>query len=110
MDLNGLGVKLEAVHFVDEEVVNVLALVSLQLDHLTHLTVVDGSAIAGEFLLDDLEDLALIEFLRQALNSGQGFTSISLLDTNMDVILRLFGLSGILVGFGEGVVGLEVFD
>lgn len=27
------------------------------------------------------------------------------LDANMDVILRLFGFSGILVGFGEGVCG-----
>jgi hypothetical protein len=28
----------------------------------------------------------------------------------MDVILRLLGFSGVLVGFGEGVVGLEIFD
>ena len=27
------------------------------------------------------------------------------LDADMDVILRLFGFSGILVGFGEGVCG-----
>lgn len=31
-----------------------------------------------EFLLDDLEDLALIKFLGQALHRSQGFTSISL--------------------------------
>lgn len=47
MDLNGLGVKLKAFHFVDEEVMDILALVSLQLDYLTHLTVVNGGAIAG---------------------------------------------------------------
>lgn len=110
VDLDGLGIKLEALLLVDEEFLDILALVSLQLDHLTHLGVVDDGAIASELLLDDLEDLLLVEFLGETLNCSQGFTPISLLDTNMDVILCLFGFSGILVGFGEGIVGLEVFD
>jgi hypothetical protein len=28
----------------------------------------------------------------------------------VDIVLRLFSLAGIFVGFGEGVEGLEVFD
>ena len=47
VDLYGLGIKLEAVVLVDKEVKNILALVTLELDHLTHLRVVDGSAIAS---------------------------------------------------------------
>ena len=31
-----------------------------------------------ELLLDDLKNLLVVELLRQTLNSGQGFTSISL--------------------------------
>jgi hypothetical protein len=30
------------------------------------------------------------------------------LDTDVDVVLRLLGLSGILIGLGEGVEGLEI--
>jgi hypothetical protein len=32
------------------------------------------------------------------------------LNPYMDIILRLLGLAGIFVSFGEGVEGLEVFD
>jgi hypothetical protein len=110
VDLNGLGIKLETLLLVNEEFLDILALVSLQLDYFTHFRVVDDGAIASELLLDDLEDLLLIKFLRKTLNGRQGFTSISLLDTNMDIVLCLFGFSGILVGFGEGIVGLEIFD
>jgi hypothetical protein len=56
-----------------------------------------------EFLLDDLENLLLVKLLGETLNSGQSLTSITLLNAYMDVILRLLGFSGILVGFGEGV-------
>lgn len=110
MNLDGLGVQLEAFLLVDEKFLNVFALVTLELDHLAHLRVVDDGAIASEFLLDDLQDLLLIEFFWQSLDRGQSLTPITLLDAYMDVILRLFVLSGVFVGFGEGVVGLEIFD
>ena len=74
---------------------DILALIALELDHLSHLTVVNdgacwwdaygrgqqglggrvngwlaswGLTIAGKLLLDDLEDLLLVEFLGQALD------------------------------------------
>lgn len=47
MDLNGLGIELEAIDLVDKEFLNVLALVTLELNHLAHLTVVNGGAIAS---------------------------------------------------------------
>ena len=76
-----------------------------------------------KLLLDDLEYFLLIKLFRKTLHSGQGFATIALckmmrhylwwivgddylehtLDPNMDVVLRLFGLPCILVGFGEGV-------
>jgi len=110
VDLDGLGIQLKSFLFIGEEFLYILALIALKLNHLSHLTINDDGAIASEFLLDDLEDLLLIEFLRETLDSRQSLTTIALLNTNMYIILRLLGLSCIFVGFGEGVEGLEIFD
>jgi hypothetical protein len=75
--LYGLCVKFEAI-LRDQELLNIFALITLQLDHLAHLTVVDDCAIASELLLDHLQDLLLIELLRQALNCGQSLATIAL--------------------------------
>lgn len=45
--LDGLGIKLEAFLLVGQELLDILTLISLQLDHLTHLSVCDDGAIAG---------------------------------------------------------------
>ena len=132
---DGLGVKLEALLLVDEELLDILALVALELNHLAHLGVVDNGAIAScsscatrrqrmtraggkttpmgrtwedgakhtELLLDDLEDLLLVELLRQTLHRGQGLSSIPLLNADMYVVLSLDGIASVLIGFGEGV-------
>jgi len=110
MDLNGLGIKLQALLLVGEEFLNILALISLKLDHLSHLSINDDGAIASKFLFDDLEDLLLIKFLGKTLNSGQSLTTIALLNTNVNVILRLLGLSCVFVRFGEGVKRSQIFD
>jgi len=47
VDLDILGIQLEAFLLVDEKFLDVLALVTLELDHLAHLRVIDDSAIAG---------------------------------------------------------------
>jgi hypothetical protein len=107
--LNSLGIKLKTFLLVGEEILDVLALVALELDHLTHLCIVDDCSIAGELLLDHLENLLLVKLLRKTLNGGQSLTTITLLDAYMDVILRLLYFSYV-VNIDEGVVGLEVFD
>lgn len=103
MDFDGLGIELETFLLVGQELLNILTLISLQLNHLSHLRVIDDSAIACEFLLDHLQDLLLIELLRKTLNCGQGLATIALLNPYMDVVLRLFSLAGVFVSFGEGV-------
>lgn len=110
VDLDGLGIKLESLLLVSQELLDILSLISLQLNHLAHLSVRDDGAIASEFLLDDLKNLLLVELLGKTLNSGQSLATIALLNPYVDVVLRLFSLAGIFVGFGEGVEGLEVFD
>jgi len=110
MDLDSLSIKLQAFLLVGEELLNILALISLKLNHLAHLSVDDDGAIASKFLLDDLEDFLLVKLLRKTLDSGQSLTTIALLNTNVNVILRLLCLSRILVGFGEGIKGFQVLD
>lgn len=63
MDLNSLDIKTEAVFLVGQEILDIFALVALELDHLSHLGVGDDGAIAGELLLDHFEDLLLVELL-----------------------------------------------
>jgi len=113
VDLDGLLIEAEAFVLVGEEFLDLQALIALELDHLAHalgLCVTDDGAIASKVLLDNLEDLFVIKLAGDPLDSGQGLASITLLDAYMDILLSLFGLSGVVVGFGEGVVGLEIFD
>jgi hypothetical protein len=45
--LDGLGIKFEALFLVGEKLLNILALISLELNHLSHLSVDDDGAIAS---------------------------------------------------------------
>ena len=81
MDLYGFGIEPQPLFLIGEELLNILALVALELDHLTHLRVGDDGAIASELLLDHLEDLLLVKFLGQALDRGQRLTTIALCGT-----------------------------
>jgi len=110
VDLDGLRIQLKTIILVGQKFLNSLALVTLELDDLTHLRVGHDGAIASELLLNDLQNLLAVKFGGNTLHCSQGLTSIALLDTDMDVFLSLLGLSGVLVGFGEGVKALEVFD
>jgi len=114
VDFDGLLVETQAVVLVREELLDLVALITLELDHVSHalgVGVVDDGAIASEFLLDDLEDLLVVKLLGNALDSRQCLTTITLLNADMDVgFLGLLGLSCVLVGVGEGIDGLEIFD
>lgn len=68
MDLDSLAIKAQALLLVGQEVLNIFALIALELDHLAHLRVCDDGAIARKLLLDHFEDLLLVEFLGQALD------------------------------------------
>lgn len=76
--MNDLGVEAKTLLLVDQELLNILALVTLKLDHLAHLGVCDDGAIAGKLLLDDLENLLLVKLLGQTLNGGQSLATITL--------------------------------
>jgi hypothetical protein len=106
VDLDGLLIEAETLVLVGEEFLDLQALIALELNHLAHtlgLGITDDGAIASELLLDNLQDLFVIKLARNPLNSGQGLASITLLNAYMDILLGLLGLSGVVVGFGEGV-------
>ena len=45
--LNGLGIKLQTLLLVGEELLDIFALITLKLNHLSHFTVNDDGAIAS---------------------------------------------------------------
>jgi hypothetical protein len=82
-NLDGLGIKTEALLLVAQEFLDILSLITLKLDDFTHLGVAHDGAIASKGLLDDLEDLLLVKLLGESLNSGQGLASIALCEVEI---------------------------
>lgn len=78
VNLDGRGIEAQTFLLVREELLNILALVALELDDLTHLRVAHDGAIASELLLDHLEDLLLVELLGETLDSRQGLATVAL--------------------------------
>lgn len=76
--LHGRGLETQTFLLVREELLNILALIALELDDLTHLGVAHDGAIASELLLDHLEDLLLVELLGETLDSRQGLATVAL--------------------------------
>jgi len=106
VDLDVVAVDLQ---LVDQEALELLALVTLELDHLASLVVDDG-AIAGKLLLDNLENLLEVQHTWQSLHGGQSLASIALLDAYVDLLLDLSLASVVPVDISEGIEGLEIFD
>lgn len=104
---------LQLIRFSDgnlrQELNNVVSLISLKLNHFTILRVFDDGSITRKFLLqlvrqrhDDeftnllasFYDFLLIIRIGNPLDSSQSFTSVSLLDSNMNqTILKTFIIS-----------------
>jgi hypothetical protein len=103
VDFDGLGIELKTFLLVDEKLLHILALIPLELDHLAHLGIDDDGAIAGEFLLDDLEDLLLVELLGQTLDCSQGFATIALCEGERVIVQYYFfcGVSRAVRGHGR---------
>lgn len=67
-----------------EKLSDIVALITLKLENLTVLFMLNHIAIAGKVLLAYLEDPFFVELIRDALNGGQGFATVPLLNTNVD--------------------------
>jgi len=88
-------------------------LVTLELDHLAHLFVFDEGTVASKLLLECLQEFLKVIFFGQALEGGQGLSSIALLNTNMDVVLLrpdVIVISEGVAFISEGIVGSKVLN
>ena len=80
------------------------ALISLELNDLTHFLILNEGAVASEFLLESLEELLGIVLGRDTLEGGDSFSTISLLNSDVNVIRRSGVVGGFLDDTGVGFV------
>lgn len=71
---------------LDHKLHDLQTLVTLQLDDLSELVVLDDVSVACKLLFDDLEDLLRVILRWKTLNRGQSLSTISLLDTDVNVV------------------------
>ena len=86
---------------VDEELLHFGTVITLQLDDFTEFFVIDNSSIASENLFESFQQFLLIDIGGQALNGGESFAAVPLLDAQMDV---LTGSLGIAVVYIRGII------
>lgn len=91
-----------------EELGDVGSLVSLQLYHLPVLGVVHHSTIAGKLLLCSSDNLFEVKLGGDALDGGEGFTAVPLLDPNVDQTVA--STSKLAFILSEWVARLKVCD
>lgn len=72
---------------LNEELAYVLPLVPLKLNHFSILWMLNHSTIAGKLLLEGLHQFLFIIIIGNALDCGEGFSAVPLLDPYMDVVL-----------------------
>lgn len=84
VDFDGLGIHFET-RRVDEKVLHGIALISLQLNNITSLLVLDYGTIASKLLLDNLQDFLEVELCWDTFDGGQSLAAVALLDTDVDV-------------------------
>jgi len=72
---------------LDEEIRDVLPLITLELNDLSKFWVLDHCTIAAELFLEIFEDLAVAELLLQSLDGSQALATITLLDAHVYVVL-----------------------
>jgi hypothetical protein len=76
--LDRLSIKTKSLLLVGQEVLDVFALIALELDDFAHLGVAHDGAIAGKLLFDYFEDLLLVKLFGKTLDGRQGLAAIAL--------------------------------
>lgn len=81
-----LDVLLWQLQLASQEIRNLDSLVTLQLDNLSQVVVVNDVTVTGEVLLQYLQDLLQVVLVRYTLNSRQSLTTVTLLNTYVNVV------------------------
>lgn len=87
---------------LDKVLRDVLALITLELNYLPQLFVLDHIAVATKLLLETLEDLVQVQVLVTPLNRGQALLPIPLLDPDVDAVLASAAEGDGVAYFGVG--------
>lgn len=91
-----LDVLLWQLQLANQELRHFNSLITLQLDNLTQLLILDNVTVASKIFLQNLQDFLQVILNWQTLHSGQGLTTVTLLDTDMDVVCCLsFGITSV---------------
>jgi hypothetical protein len=74
--------------FIDKKLRNFLALVTLELNDIAELGILDNGAVAAKILLEHFENFVEIHLLGNATGSGEGLATVALLNANVNIIGR----------------------
>ena len=91
----------------------VVSLVSLKLDDLAELVVLNDGAVACELLLEGLDDFLEVDLGVNALHGGQALAAVSLLDADVNDVFwcaRCFFFFGVCEGIERPTQVLNVTE
>lgn len=85
---------------IDKKVLDISSLVSTQLDNFANFQILLYGSIATEILLESLANSLHVQIIREARNRRNTLSSVSLLDTYVDLFFRRDAalISGLLKG------------
>lgn len=86
--LDRLNIETKSLLLVGQEVLDVFALIALELDDFAHLGIAYDGAIAGKLLFDHFEDLLLVKLLGETLDGRQCLAAIALCGVLAVVFLK----------------------
>lgn len=93
MDLNVLLWQLQ---LTNQELRDFNSLITLHLNNLSQLVILDNVTVTSKILLQDLQDLLQVVLARNSLHRGKSLTTVTLLDTDVDVVCWLsFGITSV---------------
>jgi len=102
-----LDVLLVDTQLLTNEVENLATLIALQLNNFAEILILYNGTIGSEILLESSQNTFRIIFLGKSLDSGQCLTTVTLLDSNMYIVLRLVVIPSSIC---ERIESLEIFD
>jgi len=87
--------------FFNQEIRDLLSLITLKLNYLSKLWVIYKCPVATEFLLKSFQDFFIVKLRRESLNRCERLPPVTLLNSDMNVIL--IGTSKVLCGISERI-------
>ena len=75
--------------FTNQKFRNLLSVIALQLNNLSKFRIINNCAVTMKSSFECFQDFVKVDICGQALNSGQSFASVTLLDSYVDIVCCL---------------------